>query len=83
MKQTLFEAIKAAGIEYDYYQSDLFFRVTDESSDILKRYPQYYAGAGMFYSKGSAWYDVPFAYDPFWEKLKRSEYVGRRSEKIF
>lgn len=73
MKQTLFEAIKAAGIEYDYYQSDLFFRCTHESREILKQYPAQAISAGIFYSRGSAWYDVPFAYDPFWGKVKKGQ----------
>jgi hypothetical protein len=68
---TLYESLKAAGIETDCHESDLYFPVTDESREILARYPLQKSNATTFTNQapphvGERWYDVPFSYDPFW-----------------
>lgn len=74
---TLFEAIKAAGIQTDSHESDLYFPVTRESTAILARFVSA-ARASLFTSKvdGGRWYDVPFAYTPWWE-AKQTKGTGR------
>lgn len=75
---SLYEAIKAAGIETYHHESDLYFPVTPESREILSRYPLPQKNATVFTDNVTKkpWYDVPFNYDPFWEQVsKRSKGV--------
>lgn len=79
---SLYEAIKAAGIETDHHESDLYFPATDESMEILRRYPMSHKNSVPFTcnTTGKRWIDVPFQYDPFWEKAqRRSNKVGERA----
>lgn len=59
--------LKAAGIPLDSHESDLYAKVTDESRKIVKA-----SGlvCTMFISQidGLPWFDIPFAYAPFWER---------------
>lgn len=72
-EQTLFQAIQAANIEYDNHESDLYFPVTNETIEILRRFPDCQRTAERFTNQisGDRWFDVPFAYDPFWERKER------------
>lgn len=63
----LYDAIKAAGIPTDNHESDLYFPVSLESTSILARYEA--AKITKLFTHqvdGSRWYDVPFAYTPWW-----------------
>lgn len=66
---SLYTELVAAGIEVSNWQSDLYFPVTKEAREILARHPVQKANATTFKSQttGRPYYDVPFAYDPFWE----------------
>lgn len=69
-KPTLYEALVAAGVKVSNHCSDLYFEWTPESRKIMKEYPDKKGSA--FVSQDPAdnkavWYDVPFAFDPFWE----------------
>jgi hypothetical protein len=69
--KTLYQTLKEAGIETDSHESDLYFPVTDASREILSRFPLQKSNATTFSNEapphvGERWYDVPFAYDPFW-----------------
>lgn len=70
---TLYDAIKAAGIAIAAHESDLYFPVTEQSTAILKQYPLKHSNATKFTNQveGGIWYDVPFAYDPYWDALRR------------
>lgn len=62
----LYQELVKRGIPIDSHQSDLYFPVTEETRSLVENY----AFRGLvttFYSKGERWYDVPFAYLPFWE----------------
>ena len=63
---TLYKDLKVAGCEMDSHESDLYIRATDTARRILSEHNQ---PASLFYSERdkSLWFDVPFAYDPFWE----------------
>jgi hypothetical protein len=67
---TLYEDLKAAGVQIASHESDLYFPVTPESRTILNRYPVQLANATTFVNQveGGRWFDVPFAYLPYWEK---------------
>lgn len=67
---TLYQELTAAGIETDNHASDLYCPATPEAYAILKRHPQQYGSASVFTSQtdGRQWYDVPFAFDPYWQQ---------------
>ena len=68
-KPSLWAALKEAGIEMDNHASDLYCPVTPTTQEILARYPTELANSRTFVSQidGKPWYDVPFAYVPWWE----------------
>ena len=61
---SIYTELKAAGIKLDSHESDLYAEVTPESASIVEASNVRYT---MFTSEGNVWYDIPFAYDPFWE----------------
>lgn len=69
----LYEQLRAAGIETDNHESDLCFPVTPESTAILKEQPEWRReSVTTFHSQvdGRLWYDVPFGFTPFWDKVQ-------------
>jgi hypothetical protein len=66
----LFAAVQALGIEYDHHESDLYVPATLTSKAVIEAH-------GLSYSTfrsnidGGLWYDVPFAYTPWWNKRSR------------
>ena len=74
----LYDELKAAGIQIDSYESDLYFPATPQALAILDKYPLQKAYAERFRNQappnvGDIWIDVPFAYLPFWSrKLKKN-----------
>jgi hypothetical protein len=74
---TLYQELVAAGCQIDNHESDLYVRVTPESRAIVERWcwiRKLYAGTTLFRSNtdGAMWWDVPFAYDPFWNDRFRN-----------
>lgn len=69
-KKTLFQTIQEAGIEFDSHRSDLYLPVNDQVKEILSRFPLQEKNAIRFISNTDQkpMFDIPFAYDPFWEK---------------
>lgn len=68
---TLFDSLKKAGVQYANHETDLYFPKTEETEEILKRYPVEHKNATTFRNQveGGVWYDVPFAYAPAWDRL--------------
>lgn len=70
---SLYSELVQAKIETDSHESDLYFPYTPESRAILARHPVARGVARHFINqaephKGELWVDVPFAYEPWWEK---------------
>lgn len=67
---SLYTDLVAAGIEVSNHESDLYFPSSPESRAILFNYDLESKNATCFRSNidGKTWIDVPFAFDPFWEK---------------
>lgn len=67
--QTLMQEIIDAGVEIDHHESDLYVKVTPESRKIVDAY-EFRCNVTTFRSRidGTTWYDIPFAFDPFWIK---------------
>jgi hypothetical protein len=66
-KPSLFSIIQSRNIPFASHCSDLYVPVTKETTKILKDHPMG-INATTFTNQveGGLWYDVPFAYDPFW-----------------
>ena len=67
---SLYTDLVEAGVKISNHYSDLYFPVTDESAAILAKHPKQKDIATTFRSNidGVLCFDVPFAYDPHWEK---------------
>jgi len=66
----LYEEIKKTGVEMDSHESDLYCLKTDETTAIIAKHD---VSSSMFYSEGKLWYDIPFAYQPFWDKKVKND----------
>ena len=66
---TIYEELKATGEELGNWQSDLYCPVTPETTKIIDKY-KFRENVTTFISSfpGIQMYDIPFAFDPFWEK---------------
>lgn len=67
---SLYKELVAAGVPIDHHESDLYVRDTSVARSILARHGK---KGTAFTSQidGKRWLDVPFAYEPFWEKKSR------------
>jgi hypothetical protein len=67
---TLYSDLTNANIQTDNHESDLYFPVTEETKEILNKFPLQESNATIFKCAidGKLWFDVPFAYDPYWIK---------------
>lgn len=69
---TLCSELLAAGVPIANHESDLYFQASEISRKILAGYPTEKANATTFRNqadphKGETWFDVPFAFLPWWE----------------
>lgn len=69
---SIYEEMKAAGVEIGHHESDLYVPVNDITRKIVREY-KYRANVTIFTCQidKKPWYDIPFAYLPFWERGKR------------
>jgi hypothetical protein len=73
---TLYEELTAAGCLIDHHQSDLYVKCSDKAETIIL-YHCLLPNSNLTYSQfrsnidGSLWYDISFAYDPFFNKPAR------------
>lgn len=65
---TLFEQVESSGIEYSNHESDLYIPVNEQTRALLASY-YFRSNVTIFRNNkdGKPWYDVPFAYTPWWE----------------
>lgn len=63
---SIYEQLMLAGVDLDHHESDLYAEVTPESRRIVEAY-QYRSNVTTYYTNGEQWYDIPFAFDPWWE----------------
>lgn len=72
---SLFEIFELLGIEIGNHESDLYVKVTPESRCIVDVY-EYKKQVTTFHFRGELWFNIPFAFDPFWDK--KSNIKGRK-----
>lgn len=69
--RSIHQQLLGAGVELDSHESDLYAKVGPESTRIIEESGH---SSSMFQSEvdGQMWYDLPFAYDPFWRAKQRT-----------
>jgi hypothetical protein len=69
MTASLYGDLLAAGVPLSNHESDLYFADTPASRAILARWFQQARLATRFENQidGATWWDVPFAFLPWWE----------------
>ncbi len=70
---TLLEELEAAQIPTDHHESDLYVLATPQAWQIIRKHMgEHWTQVQAFTSQkpfdGRRWFDVPFAYDPFWKR---------------
>ena len=72
---TLYDEVVKRGIPHANHESDLYLPCTEETRLLLMHYG-HVATATTFVNQveGGRWYDVPFAYVPFWRKVAVNAY---------
>jgi len=71
--KTLYEEIKESGVEIGNHYSDFYFPVTPETTKILAKFPVHQTNARTFINRNNKnlWYDIPFAFMPYWEEKQK------------
>ena len=69
-EKSIYEQIQKLNIPFSNHESDLQCIVTKETTNIINNY-RFKCNVTKFICesddyKGTLWYDIPFAYDPFW-----------------
>ncbi len=67
--EPIYTQLLKAGCELDHHESDLYCAVSDTSRKIIDGYESK-SNVTTFRSQidRAEWYDIPFAYLPFWDK---------------
>jgi hypothetical protein len=70
MEKTLFEELVKQGITVNSHYSDLYFPVTEQTTAILKQFPDQKGITTVFTNQveGGRWYDTSCAFLPYWEE---------------
>ena len=65
---SLYSELLQAGVPLSNHESDLYAKATPAAREIIRRHRP--SSVSVFTSQidGALWYDVPFAYLPWWEK---------------
>jgi hypothetical protein len=71
MADSLYADCIERGIKTANHASDLYIPATDETRELIRKHGH---RATMFTNEveGGIWYDVPFAFVPFWEARQRA-----------
>lgn len=66
----LYKDLVNAGVEVSSHESDLYFRPTEKALAIFNKYPHLKKNSSKFNADDGSgvWIEVPFHYDPYWEK---------------
>ena len=69
---SLYDRMKAAGVEIDHHESDLYVPVNQTTEAIIAQY-RFKSNVTRFISQidRKPWFDIPFAYQPYWDEKTR------------
>jgi hypothetical protein len=69
---TIYDQLVAAGVPLDSHESDLYAKLTEASTAIIRAYPSRDNVRTFVHQVDhTVWYDIPFAYLPFWEARQK------------
>ena len=69
---SIYADMQRAGVPIEHHESDLYVPVTTETRAIVHAYA-FRTNVHVFCSSdGTLWYDIPFAFNPYWENKNRS-----------
>lgn len=68
---SLYTELKAAGCELDHHESDLYVLASEQARRILKANGITTARGFISQVDGKPWLDIPFMYEPFWDRKPR------------
>jgi hypothetical protein len=73
---SIYKRLKAAGCVIDNHESDLYVRDSDTARRIIREVNAVpslgkWATSTFRGTDGHQWIDIPFAYDPWWQKRSR------------
>ena len=75
VEQSLYDALKEANVEMSSWQSDLCFKLTEDSKTIMNRFkkihPEITFKGFINNNDKKPWIEAPFQFDPFWDKTKK------------
>lgn len=65
---SIYKEMVEAGVENSSHESDLYVPVNMVTTQLVEAY-EHKNNVTMFTSNidGKRWYDIPFAFDPYWE----------------
>jgi hypothetical protein len=67
---TIYQEIKATGTTIKNWQSDLYIPINEITTPIVNKYKKdLYITTFTNQVEGGQWYDIAFAYDPYWERI--------------
>ena len=68
MIENIYKAVKEKGIGYSSYHSDLYIPRNEETTKLVNDY-KFKNNVTTFTNQveGGIWYDIPFAYSPYWD----------------
>lgn len=68
----LYQHAVTQGLEMDSHESDLYLKVCHKSQALIQAY-KFRENVTTFISQidKQAWYGIPFAYQPFWDKVAK------------
>lgn len=69
---SIYADMKALNVPMDHHESDLYVKVTPETTALVQTY-KFRTNIAIFQSQidKTLWYDIPFAYEPFWEHIMK------------
>ena len=80
-QMTIYQDMKNAKIKYRSHESDLYVLKTPRSTEIVDSY-YFKQNVRTFTNSndGQIWYNIPFAFDPFWDRKKKKLLVKRGAQ---
>ena len=71
MKKSIYQQIKETGVEISNHYSDLYVPQNKTTLPIIAAYRKEGHTVEVFRNNidGKNWYDIPFAYEPYWEMV--------------
>ena len=70
--ETIYQQAVRLGLDIEHHESDLYLRKSEKSGELVDAY-EHRANVRQFVAPDdSLWFDIPFAFDPFWAEKERA-----------